>query len=208
MQKQADLVIIGAGIVGCSTAYFLARHGWRNVVVLDQGPLFKTGGSTSHAPGLVFQTNASRTMTRLAGDTIDLYNSLQWHGQPCFYPVGSLEVATTTERLEDLKRKMGFTKSWGVKDARLLTPDQTLEKSPLIDAQKILGSFHVPGDGIAKAVNICQALAEYATKQKCARFIGQTKVTSLMARSTRLLPTRAPSQPAKCSFVPASGARA
>jgi glycine/D-amino acid oxidase-like deaminating enzyme len=63
MQKQTDLVIIGAGIVGCSTAYYLAKQGWKNVVVLDQGPLFETGGSISHAPGGIFQTNASRTTT-------------------------------------------------------------------------------------------------------------------------------------------------
>ena len=64
MQNQTQLVIIGAGIVGCSVAYHLAQMGWRDIVVLEQGPLFETGGSTSHAPGLVFQTNFSSSTLR------------------------------------------------------------------------------------------------------------------------------------------------
>src|SRR5262249_51440059 len=103
MREQADLVIIGAGIVGCSAAYYLAQKGWRNVVVIEQGPLFEAGGSTSHAPGLVFELNVSHTMCRLSQWSVELYNQLGLIGQPCFYPVGSLEVAYTPERWEDLK---------------------------------------------------------------------------------------------------------
>ena len=57
MKTDASVVVIGAGIVGCSTTYHLAKLGWKNIVVVEQGPLFATGGSTSHAPGLVFQPN-------------------------------------------------------------------------------------------------------------------------------------------------------
>ena len=63
MKTRASLVIIGAGIVGSAAAHFLSQMGWRDVVVVDQGPLFAAGGSSSHAPGLVFQTNPSKTMT-------------------------------------------------------------------------------------------------------------------------------------------------
>src|SRR5215211_6015110 len=77
VQTSASLVIVGAGIVGTSTAYYLAKKGFRDIVVLDQGPLPDTGGSTSHAPGLVFQTNASKTMTTLARRTVALYSSLE-----------------------------------------------------------------------------------------------------------------------------------
>ena len=66
LPKHARAVIIGAGIAGCSVAYHLSKLGWREIVVVDQGPLFETGGSTSHAPGLVFQINASKTMTEFA----------------------------------------------------------------------------------------------------------------------------------------------
>ena len=70
MRDRAQTVIVGAGIVGASAAYHLAELGATDVLVIDQGPLFETGGSTSHAPGLVFQTNGSRTMCRIAQDTV------------------------------------------------------------------------------------------------------------------------------------------
>jgi len=111
MQSTATLVVIGAGIVGCSTTYHLAKLGWKNIVVVDQGPLFATGGSTSHAPGLVFQTNASKTMTQLAKYTVDLYSQLNTAEGPAFYPVGGIEVAYTAARLQELKRKLGWAKA-------------------------------------------------------------------------------------------------
>ncbi len=89
MKTKARVVIIGAGIVGCSTAYHLAKLGWRDIVVIDQGPLFTTGGSTSHAPGLVFQTNSSKTMAQLAMYTVELYSQLESAEGPAYYPVGS-----------------------------------------------------------------------------------------------------------------------
>ena len=105
METSANTVIIGAGIVGCAVAEHLARLGRTDVVVLDQGPLFKTGGSTSHAPGLMFQTNASKSTTALASYSVRHYSELELDGEPCFYDVGSVEVAATPERWDDLKRK-------------------------------------------------------------------------------------------------------
>jgi glycine/D-amino acid oxidase-like deaminating enzyme len=97
------VVIIGAGIVGCALADELTGRGWTDVTVLEQGPLFETGGSSSHAPGLVFQTNPSRTMARLARYTVEKYSELG-----CFSAVGSLEVATTPARLAELHRRFGY----------------------------------------------------------------------------------------------------
>ena len=108
MRSHARLVIIGAGIVGVTAAYHLARFGWREIVVVDQGPLFRTGGSTSHAPGLVFQTNASRLMCGFARSTVALLSALHTPELPTFYPVGGLEVARTPERLAELTRKAGL----------------------------------------------------------------------------------------------------
>jgi glycine/D-amino acid oxidase-like deaminating enzyme len=76
MQNKARLVIIGAGIVGCSAAYHLVKQGWRDIVVLDQNALYETGGSTSHAPGLVFQTNSSKMMAEFAKYTVNLFKEL------------------------------------------------------------------------------------------------------------------------------------
>ena len=89
------VAIIGAGIVGCSLADELVLRGWTDVTVIDQGPLFAAGGSTSHAPGLVFQTNGSKTMAEFARYTVEKSCSLELDGQWCFNQVGSLEVALT-----------------------------------------------------------------------------------------------------------------
>src|SRR3712207_3048519 len=158
METRASVVIIGAGIVGSGAAHFLSELGWRDVVVVDQGPLFATGGSTSHAPGLVFQTNGSKTMTQFARETVALYASLEHEGQPCWYGVGSLEVATTPARWTDLHRKLGWARSWGL-DACLLTPSETRARLDLIDETAILGAYFVPSDGVAKPVWAAEALA-------------------------------------------------
>ena len=81
--ESARVVVVGAGIAGAGVAHHLAERGWDEIVVVDQGPLFQTGGSTSHAPGLVFQHNASRTMTRLAQWTVEKLTALG-----AFHPVG------------------------------------------------------------------------------------------------------------------------
>src|SRR5438874_13547298 len=101
-RDRAQTVIIGAGIVGASAAHHLAELGETEVLVIDQGPLFETGGSTSHAPGLVFQTNGSRTMCRIAQDTVRLYDTLALGGEPTWFGVGGIEVATTPERMAEL----------------------------------------------------------------------------------------------------------
>lgn len=88
MPKHARAVIIGAGIAGCSVAYHLTKLGWRDIVVVEQGPLFETGGSTSHAPGLVFQLNPSKTMTAFANYTVQLWSEMELDGAPCAKTVG------------------------------------------------------------------------------------------------------------------------
>ena len=122
MRHRAGVMIIGAGIVGCGVAEHLTRMGWRDLVVLDQGPLFEAGGSTSHAPGLVFQTNPSKTMTEFAKYTVKRYSELELDGRTCFHPVGSVEVATTPERWKDLKRKHRLATSWGIY-SELISPE-------------------------------------------------------------------------------------
>src|SRR5213592_2842883 len=140
MRDRAHTVIVGAGIVGASAAYHLAELGAPDVLVIDQGPLFETGGSTSHAPGLVFQTNPSRTMCRIAQDSVRLYADLEAGGEAAWYGVGGIEVATTPERMTELHRRRGWATSYGVGDTEILTPEQTAERIPLLDPSTILGS--------------------------------------------------------------------
>ena len=137
------VVIIGAGVVGAALADEISARGWTEVTVVDQGPLPATGGSSSHAPGLVFQTNSSKTMTELARYTVEKFCSLDVDGKPCFLQVGGLEVATTPERLTELRRRHGWITAWGI-ESRLLTADECAQQHPLLNRDRVLGGLHGP----------------------------------------------------------------
>jgi glycine cleavage system T protein len=184
MRDQAELVIIGAGIVGCSAAYHLAQRGARNIVVLEQGPLFEAGGSSSHAPGLVFELNVSRTMCQLSRWSVELYSQLRLNSLPCFYPVGSLEIAYSPERWEDLKLKWGRALSWGL-SAELIDPTEVRRKIPILNVEHVHGALHVPTDGIAKAVRAAEAMANIA-RERGVEFHGRTQVTGIEVEKGRV----------------------
>lgn len=181
---SAQVLVIGAGIVGTSLAYHLALRGCTDVLVVDQGPLPATGGSSSHAPGLVFQTNASQALTQLAASTVEQLRPDGRAGDelagevdaPCFYPVGGIEVATTEARWNDLHRKQGLATAWGIPGAQLLSPAEVAARIPQLDAARIHGGLHVASDGIAKPVRAVAAMARRA-RRLGVRFHGYTEVT-------------------------------
>ncbi len=177
MSTTPRVVIIGAGIVGANLADELTERGWNRVTVVDQGPLPLTGGSTSHAPGLVFQTNPSKTMTELATYTVDKLKSLDVDGAWCFNQVGGLEVATTPERLADLHRRQGWATSWGV-EAEVVSPKECARLHPLVDRDQVLGGLHIPSDGLAKATRTVVAVTRRA-QARGAVFRGDTRVTGV-----------------------------
>nr|WP_152648896.1 FAD-dependent oxidoreductase [Streptacidiphilus anmyonensis] len=184
MTAHPKVVIVGAGIVGCALADELTARGWTDVTVLDQGPLFATGGSSSHAPGLVFQTNPSKTMTEFARYTVDKYTALTLDGQWCFRQVGGLEVATTPERVEELKRRHGYAASWGVR-AELVDADRCVELHPLLDRGQVLAGLHTPDDGLTKALRAAEAQARLAIGRG-ARFLGHHAVTGIESSGGRV----------------------
>lgn len=185
MKTQARLVIIGAGIVGVSAAYHLTKLGWRDIVVVDQGPLFETGGSTSHAPGLVFQTNGSKMMCQFAQYTVNLLSNLSFDGIPAWYPVGGVEVAYTPERMHDLKRKQGIATAYNL-EAHLITPAEVKQLIPILDDGRIYGGYYVPTDGDAKAVRAVAAMARIAQAKGGVEFYGQTQVTDFEVKNGQI----------------------
>lgn len=181
------VVVIGAGIVGANLADELTARGWTDVTVLDQGPLALPGGSTSHAPGLVFQTNASRTMSRFASYTVEKFLALGGtpeSGDWCFNQVGGLEVATTPERLADLHRKQGWATSWGV-PAEVVDVVECVRRHPLLDRDRILGGLFTPTDGLAKASRAVTALVRRA-QSRGAVFRGSVRVTGVSQHGGRV----------------------
>ncbi|KAL4963007.1 GcvT family protein [Aspergillus stella-maris] len=173
------IIIIGAGIVGTNLADELLNLGWPGaaITVLEQGPLHLAGGSTSHAPGLVFQTSPSKTMTRFAQYTVQKLLSIESEGIPCFNQLGGLEVATTEERVQELKRKLGYAKAWGV-DARLISKKECLALYPHLNRDMVLAGLHIPSDGLALAARATQLLIS-RTQEQGVRYIPHTRVTGI-----------------------------
>lgn len=172
MSSSKHVVIIGAGIVGANLADELVQRGWKNITVIEQGPLDLPGGSTSHAPGLVFQTNPSKAMTEFAGYTVEKLTALGAYNQ-----VGGLEVATTENRWVDLHRKHGWATSWGV-ETHLLDAAQCKELYPLLDESVILGGLHIPSDGLALAGKAVDELVR-RTKDAGVVYRDRTEVTGI-----------------------------
>ncbi len=184
LPERAQLVIIGAGITGCSSAHHLTRLGWNDVVVLEQGPFPRTGSSTSHAPGLMFLHNNSQAMSRLAQYSARLYSSLEADGLPCYNEVGGIEIATTEARLEELKRKAGQMRSWGA-PAEMISPEEAKKYIPMINPDRFIGAVYFPRDGVTRAVRTAKALSE-AAASRGARFLAETPVTGLDVRDGRV----------------------
>lgn len=177
-QSSQRIVIIGAGIVGANLADELVQLGHTNVLVIEQGPLGIPGGSTSHAPGLVFSSNPSKSMTEFAQYTIEKLTSLVGpDGRGSFLPVGGLEVATTEARLQDLHRRAGWNRSYGV-EAHVVDAAACLEKFPMLNPEMVLGGLYTPQDGLALAAQGTQLVIERA-KSAGVEFRDRTVVTDI-----------------------------
>ena len=185
---MTSVVIIGAGVVGAALADELTARDLTDVTVVDQGPLPTPGGSSSHAPGLVFQTNSSKTMAEFARYTVEKLGGLTHDGRWCFNPVGGLEVATTPERLADLSRRHGLATSWGV-PARLVDPDECAALHPLLGADRVLGGLHTPTDGLAKAPRAVAAQLARAV-DRGARVVDNTRVREVLTAHGRVTGVR------------------
>jgi len=184
MTSSPRTVIIGAGIVGTNLADELVARGWSDITVVEQGPLSLPGGSTSHAPGLVFQTNASKTMTMFAKYTVEKLMALEKDGQNCFNQVGGLEVATTEARVAELKRKLGYAQSWGI-EARIVAPAECKELYPHLDETQVLAGLHIPTDGLALAARAVGLLIE-RTREAGVTYLERTTVTGVLQEDGRV----------------------
>jgi glycine cleavage system aminomethyltransferase T/glycine/D-amino acid oxidase-like deaminating enzyme len=165
LPKQARVVVVGGGIIGCSVAYHLAHMGWKDVVLLERDKL--TSGTTWHAAGLIVTFGStSETSTEMRKYTRDLYARLEAEtGQPTgFKPCGFIEVATEKGRLEEYRRISAFNRYCGV-DVHEISPSNVKELFPLAKVDDILAGFYVKEDGQANPVDITMALAKGARMQ-------------------------------------------
>jgi glycine cleavage system T protein len=177
LPTRARVVIVGGGVIGCSVAYHLTRMGWSDIVLLERKQL--TSGTTWHAAGLVGQLRQSINMTQLARYTAELYRGLEAEtGQATGYrQCGSISLATTAGRMEELKRNASMAKVFGL-EVNVVTPDEIHSLYPLANLEDVLGGIHIPSDGYANAVDITQALAKGA-RTRGAQIFQDLKATAI-----------------------------
>ena len=161
LPKTAKAVVIGGGIIGCSTAYHLGKLGWTDTVLLERKKL--TSGTTFHAAGLVGQLRTSANITQLLGYSVDLYKRLEAEtGLGTGWKMnGGLRLACNEERWTEVKRQATTAQSFGL-DMQLLTPQETFDLWPLITIDDLIGAAYLPTDGQANPSDITQALARGA----------------------------------------------
>ena len=181
---QAQVVIIGGGVGGVSIAYHLAKMGWRDVVVLERHEL--TAGSTWHSAGLVGQMRSDANLTRMMHYSTDLYRRLkdETGHDPAWREVGGLRLASSPERMEDLKRLVGLARSFGV-PMELLSPKEAWEMFPLMSLDGVLGAAYTPNDGTIDPTGLTNALATGA-KQNGAQIFIETNVESITVNKGRV----------------------
>lgn len=165
LPKSADTVIVGAGIVGCSAAYHLAELGRNDVVVLDQGPIFDTGGSTSHTPGLSLVSAESKTLGKFAQESIQLYSRLDLNGEQVFDATGNLEVAMTERRREHFERRVAQDRAFGYEGTETLSSEEAAEKLEYLNPDAIKGAYWNPRGGATRNDLPREALGRQAQDQ-------------------------------------------
>jgi len=184
LPKHAQVVIIGGGVGGCSIAYHLTLMGWKDVVILERHEL--TSGSTWHSAGLVGQMRSDVNLTRMMHYSTDLYRRLkdETGHDPAWREVGGLRLASSAERMEELKRLVGMAGSFGV-PMQLITPKEAYDLFPLMSMEGVVGAAYTPNDGVIDPTGLTNALATGA-KQRGARIFQDTNVVSIKLKDGRV----------------------
>ena len=174
---HAEIVIIGGGIIGCSTAYHLAKLGKKDVVLLERNKL--TSGSTWHAAGLVGQLRTSANITQLLKYSVELYNALEAEiGQATGWKMnGGLRLACNAERMTEIRRQATTAHSFGL-DMHLLSPKEAQDLWPVMDVSDVIGAAFLPTDGQVNPSDLALALAKGA-RQHGVRIIEDCPVTAI-----------------------------
>jgi glycine cleavage system aminomethyltransferase T/glycine/D-amino acid oxidase-like deaminating enzyme len=177
VKSTARAVVIGGGVGGCAILYWLTRLGWENVVLCERAEL--TSGSTFHSAGLVGQLRGSLSLTKMMMSSVELYRTLGaevgletgWH------EVGSLRLASSPERQEELARQAGWAKTFGL-PLDLISADEAQRLFPPMSTEGVLGAAYLPTDGYIDPSQLTYALAEGA-RRRGAEIYTNTRVTAI-----------------------------
>jgi 4-methylaminobutanoate oxidase (formaldehyde-forming) len=185
LPHAARCVIIGGGVGGASVAYHLAKRGYRDVVVLERAEL--TSGSTFHSAGLVGQLRGSVTLTKMMMHSVDVYRGLATESEldPGWVECGSLRLASSEERMEELRRQAGWAKTFGL-PLELVSAEEAKERFPLMSTDGVRGAAWLPTDGYIDPAQLTYALADVARREGDVGVFQNTRVTAIEVRDGRV----------------------
>ncbi len=184
LPSKARVVIIGGGVIGCSVAYHLTKKGWKDVVLLERKQL--TSGTTWHAAGLIAQLRATANMTKLAKYSQELYGSLEEETGVAtgFKRCGSITVALTEERKEEIYRQAAMARAFGV-EVEEISNERVAELYPHLNIEDVKGAVYLPLDGQGDPANIALALAKGA-RQRGGIVKERVKVTDVVKQGRKV----------------------
>jgi 4-methylaminobutanoate oxidase (formaldehyde-forming) len=198
LPTRAKIVVIGGGVGGTSVAYHLSKFGERDVVLLDRSEL--TSGSTFHSAGLVGQLRADPTLTKMNMYSVELYRELQGtDSPPSWNECGSIKLASTPERMEEIRRQIGWAKTFNL-DLHEISPQEAQAKFPLIDLTGIVGACYMGSDGQVDPSQLAQAMAKGARKNGVSIFTN-TRVLKINQKGGRVTSVLTDKGEIECEIV-------
>ena len=199
LPKQSQIVIIGGGIMGCSTAYHLLKNGCRDVILLERKKL--TSGTTWHSAAQVRQLRSTESLTRLVQNSVALYASLEAEtGQATGWKqTGSLSIATNPDRLTHIRRQASLSQAFGI-GAEEISVSNAAEKWPLMRSDDLIGAVYSPSDGRVSPSDICAALIKGAKSQGLKVF-EDTPVTGIRTENGRVAAVQTAQGEISCETV-------
>ena len=199
LPDRASVIVIGGGVMGCSTLYHLAKRGVTDAILLERNQL--TSGTTWHSAAQVRALRSTRNMTELIRTSIALYSELEEEtGQATgWINKGSLSIATSADRLTHIKRQEALARLFGV-EAASISPGEAKERWPLMNADDVIGAVFSPGDGRVSPSDLCAALVKGA-KARGGRIFEETGVTGILTRSGRIAGVETTQGTVRCDAI-------
>jgi glycine cleavage system aminomethyltransferase T/glycine/D-amino acid oxidase-like deaminating enzyme len=195
LPQQASVVVIGAGIVGNSVVAHLADHGWRDLLLVDKGPLPNPGGSTGHASNFIFPVDHGKELAMLTLDSQRQYEAMGVNTTP-----GGIEVARTDERMEELRRRMASATAWGI-EATLIGPKEVTELVPFVNPDVILGGFYTPSVSVVDSLQAGVLLRQRAFDAGALTVAPNTEVVGIDTERGRVTTVRTDRGDVACEYV-------
>ncbi|MBI4500698.1 MAG: FAD-dependent oxidoreductase [Gemmatimonadetes bacterium] len=184
LPSHARVVIIGAGIVGNCVAYHLARLSWKDLVLIDKGPLPNPGGSTGHASNFIYPVDHSKIMTQITRDSLRQYQELG-----VFRESGGLELARTPENFQELHRRVASAKCWG-ESGEVVSPERVKSLMPFVNTRLIRGAFWVPTVGVVDSLRAGTLMRESAQQMGALTLSANTEVQGIVVTGGRVRAVR------------------